>query len=1128
MILRFKRGLSPVPALLHKATKAKCAHPPDQQKKLWASGANGKRYPVKVCGACGRLAIDDDDDAGTITTFAKAWRLTPPARLSYSLAKAVAANCYKNPGECDLRWITLHPNGDDTTGVPALVHDDGSEYTIVGGAGHKLDHRILQKPKGMDEGKPKKAAKPKVKPEGEEATALEEKGKAVSDEAKEREDKLVQSVLEHMHGGQNPEGGPPGADQASSFIDKLKEQARKTALAAKQGASKTEQEEFAEDAAKHAETEAKKAAKAAVQQVLTAAARNAMGDGMQDGTAPITVGNASKVLGQEAVDHIVKESANIASLRAQVKSIQRALRSGDTGVMRAIEVDIKPLTLEQAKEQNLDKYMDGERVDQNCALLREVNASGEKSRHKYESAGAADGMNGYVASKTGMAVLTPDLVRQIGIGNAARVAAAHLDSEGHDPAKAAEELKNRMAETGGIAVAAILKKCEAMDAQVANAKEAVVADDGSITKNQAAIIAANMALAKYRVVNVGKGQLTAASMMAHHLEFPTRKAMEITAGSSKVAAHSKALGLGLGKGEFEIHKSEAGYNIVVPPEHLAKIARPMTMAEADRNAAMDDLRSDVELHAGEWKSAGFNNDFAMLAPHQELATRAILQQKKMIINAGAGSGKTAIIMATAGHALSTGLIDRALITMPSKPRSQQEDFSDEDDLDENDKPKQKTGEMKKFLNPDLLGSSVVIKSGEHLRKVLEQVKSGAVKMIVMGPELMRENVSLLQKYGFGGARSMYLGDEAHELLTREGKDASQRAGAAKAMANSEYTALLSGSLVQTNGSELWSALDMLHPGSAGSQKAFGGEWARLAQGGKNFFAGENMAGLRDRLSGSMVSYHKEPDDPETGKEMTLDSRVVTVKTHPLQAAAIAKVQKEYSRVMANQMPESEWKPDPETGKKKDPRKGAALILNNKIMNILTRGVKDPATGKIVNPKYDKVKEILAEEKKMNAQNRIGIYSKELGPLTDAGRATGAKLERVIGENTDKDTARACKKVNDRTNDTDGVMLSKAGNYGINLTGCDHMIKLHCPDTGAEEVQLDHRHLRRGQTRKVRSTLLVTDSPFEQRALFNLREKKRPEVDLMAALADDSGRAQKLAARQSQTQEASGGQAQPAA
>lgn len=1083
--------------------KAKCTHPKESERKLWASGANGKRYPIKLCGDCGRMSFDEDASAG----FAKAFRLSPPAHVSRSLLKAVSSGCYKDPKSCGLRWITLHPNGDDTTGVPALVHDNGEEYTIVGGAGHKLDHRILKKPAGMDEGKTQRVKKVKPKPQGAEAEALDTKATALKSEAAAREKALLESVVSHMsqHSG---EGGDAG-----SFVEGLKAKARQKALEANPKATAEEQEEFAGAAEKNAAAEAKKAAKAALGQVLAQAAKNQMGDGTPDGGAQITVGNASKILGQDVVNGIVHEAASIAALNAQAKSIRRALRSGDAGVMRSIEVAIKPLTQEEAHAQNLDRYMDGERVDNNVALIRAADQSGEKSRHRYESAGTADGLNGYVASHTGQTVLTPELVRQVGLSNAARIAAAHLEAEGVDPAKAAEQLKDRMAETGGIAVAAVLKKCEAIDQQVANAKEAVATDDGSFTRNQAAIVAANMALNKYRIVNVAKGQLTAASMLAHHLEFPTAKAMDITAGTSKTAAHAKAASLGLDRGQYEVHRNDAGgYNLVVPREHIASIARPMSLAEAERNQAMDDLRSDVEMHGGEWKSAGFNNDFAMLAPHQELAARALLQQKKMIWNLGAGSGKTPTLYAAAGHALATGLVDRVLATMPAKPRAQQEDYADEDDLDENDKPKQKTGEKKKFLKPEIAQQTVVIRSGEHLRKVLKQVDSGEVKMIIMGPELMRENVKLLQEHGFGGKRSMYLGDEAHELLTREGKDESQRAGAAQSMAQSEYCALMSGTLVQSNGSELWSALNMLHPGAHGSQANFAGEWNRLAQGNNNFFANENMAGLRDRLSGSMVSYHKEPDDPETGKPLVLDSRVHTVPVHPLQKEAIARVQKQYARIMAGSVPESEWPTDPKTGKKKDPRKAAALMLNNKVMSILTRGVKDPKTGEVVNPKFDKLKEILAEEKARDPKNRVGIYSKELGPLDEAGRATEANLQRVIGENTDAETARACKRVNDRSNDTDGVMLSKAGNYGINLTGLDHMVKLHCPDTAAEEVQLDHRHLRKGQTRQVRSTLIVTDHPFEQKALYNLREKKQPEVDLLGALADDSGRTAKLADR----------------
>lgn len=1036
------------------------------------------------------------------------------------LNKSVPAGCYKSPASCNLRWITLHPNGDDTTGVPALVHDNGQEYTIVGGAGHKLDHRVFQKPKGADNARAKKPRAAKPKPEGEAAEALTQKAEATESEAKQRERELTERVLAKLSekGITSGEGGGESG-QAGNFIDSIRKEAAARAVKEKADATPAEQQEFADHAADIAEKEATKAARQVVEQVLDASAKQMLGDADPNAGAQVKATlngkQIAKLLGKEEMDELVHQAATITSLKAAAKTIRRALRVGDEAVQRALETAIKPLTPEQAKAQNLDKYLDGQRVDNNVALIQGAEKAGTSMQRRYESAGASDGLNAYTAASTGNAALTPDLVRQIGVSNAARVAAAHLTAEGEDPLKVAESIKTRMGEEGGIAVAACLDRVKQMDALVANAKAAADAGDGTLTKTQASITAANFASAKYRLLNVTRGQLTAASTLAHHLEFESGQPMQISGGATRITAEHQAKGLGLEDGDFKVEHTEhgggGGYQIVVPADKLHKLARPQSLASAERNQAMDDLRQDVVENPGEWKSAGFNYDHALLQPHHELAVRAIVDHKRTVVNYGAGSGKTSIIYAAAGHLIQTGKADRVLVTMPKKPRAQQEDFEDKDDPDAEGKPTSKPGEKKKFLHPDLVDATQVIEDGKQLQKELAKVKSGETKILIMSPDMMRDHLDELKEAGFGGERSAYFADEAHELSTRldEGAGAG-RARAAQELAKSEYFAPMSGTLIENSGDELWSIMNMVNPDALGGQKAFAEEWKRLAQGRGDFFASEQMRGMRDRLSGDMVSYHQEPNDPQTGEPLELDSRVETVPVHPLQKEAIAKHQAQYQkdRVASDPMI----------------RKAAALRLNERVLRVLNHGVVDPATGERVNPKFEAARRIMAEEKAANPQNRVGMFADELAPLKAAGKAVGGKLVSVTGENNDDQTRAAVGAINDRNNDTDGILLSRAGNYGLNLLGMDHLIKLQPTKTASQEIQLDHRHLRKGQTRNVRSTLLVTDHPFEQKALYRVRQQKLPEVELLSSLADTSGRAAKLADHSKEIAAAAGGAA----
>ena len=202
-------------------------------------------------------------------------------------------------------------------------------------------------------------------------------------------------------------------------------------------------------------------------------------------------------------------------------------------------------------------------------------------------------------------------------------------------------------------------------------------------------------------------------------------------------------------------------------------------------------------------------------------------------------------------------------------------------------------------------------------------------------------------------------------------------------------------------------------------------------------------------------------------------------------------------------------------------KAAALKRYAAANRVLSNGVKG-ANGEIENPKLDALKEIMASEKARDPKNRVGIYSKELSPLRNARQAlAGHNLTRIVGEDDDKATQQAIKSVNDRSNDTDGITFTDAAATGTNMQGLDHIVKMAPLDVPSLEDQIDHRHFRGGQTRNVRSTVLMTDHPVEQLKQFRTTRIKLPEIALLSALADDHGHAGTLIRHLPAIQQAAG-------
>jgi hypothetical protein len=384
-----------------------------------------------------------------------------------------------------------------------------------------------------------------------------------------------------------------------------------------------------------------------------------------------------------------------------------------------------------------------------------------------------------------------------------------------------------------------------------------------------------------------------------------------------------------------------------------------------------------------------------------------------------------------------------------------------------------------------------------MKKAIARVQNGERLVLMATPETIRDHSDLLEKAGFGGDKSYYFADEAHKLAIGQQDGAgSMMANAAAKMAKSEYAAVGSGSLIDNNTSELHYLYNLMHPDELGGKKEFVSEWQRLAQGGDNsLFKNEALRGIRSRLEGGMVSHHGKFYKKD-GSEVQMEHNVVKVEPSKAQIAAIKDADALYAKERVHDNP--------------DIRKAAALRRMSRHRKIFNEGVVNKETGQLENPKAEAIKKILDAEKARDPKNRIGVFAYEKKFLRNAHKTAGGKMLYITGDEQGKDVANAVNSINDRTNGTDGGLLSPAANYGLNMQGIDHMVLLHPLNNYSEVDQVNGRTLRTGQSRDIRGSLILMNHPTELMAYERTHRKRKKDTDMLKSMAYNDDLAAQLA------------------
>lgn len=642
------------------------------ERDVWVSGRNGIKYPARYHAGQRRIRLIDH----TTKTLKKAnlgWELTGDVDGAVrniflygnarDLAKAVDGLWFEDrlfkrhfsPDEMrtlNLRWITVHPNGEDP-GVPIIVHDDGQHYTVVGGAGGKMNQMVFRKD-DAEKGQKKANREAKVKQKAE-AVAKVKEGDPESFqklETAEKEYRTAAAVATEDYRKKAAEIIGANIDDLKETVSKEAERRAKKELGLDKkpesehtDAEKADVQEFVDEAKKQVQSEVDAAVHAVVNQALDAVARAQINGEAVDADsldAVKTLVNGKQLvkrLSDDDIKQLVEGSARIDHMRMQANIIRKALKSGKADVVQGIKAklyDYHP-TPAQIDEWTKNRYLNRESVITHTNLVKGSNLASERTQRTAQANGAADGLNHYISDVTGEAIMTPEVARRIGVENVARVAAAYLKTKGIDAKDLAGKLGDRIAEHSEADAAAALQTASQLDEIAKSAIEASRSGDGTVTAASARIISGNMATQKYRLLNTTRGRLRGAASLANELKNPNNEPMVIPGGSTKITAHAKAREVGLGRGTYVVKEQKnGGYAIEVPADKIANIANPMNIASAEANAAMDDLKQENDANWKEWNSPYLARP---LFKHGVLAVKAISQQKRVLLNYGAGCVK---------------------------------------------------------------------------------------------------------------------------------------------------------------------------------------------------------------------------------------------------------------------------------------------------------------------------------------------------------------------------------------------------------------------------------------------------------------------------------------------------------
>lgn len=477
---------------------------------------------------------------------------------------------------------------------------------------------------------------------------------------------------------------------------------------------------------------------------------------------------------------------------------------------------------------------------------------------------------------------------------------------------------------------------------------------------------------------------------------------------------------------------------------------------------------------------------------RQRAIKLAAANKRLILGAGVGSGKTGIGLGAFAHLHSTGAVKKGLFVVPSIVQGQ---FG---------------AEALRFLKPGQFdwhcqpGGSYEDRlaaykdPGKHFAVVTHQsFRDDMLRMASEAghgaPDEISERMAAMSKperaaftrgvlEHHGVAFDYVMADEAHGLLNRDGKENSRLSNVVEGVTdNASHYVHASGDPVKNDASEAFSLLQKMDGDRYSDRDAF-----MRRYGGDTLSARE---GLQRELARHLYAMELKPDVAVTKRDETV--ALSAGQSHALEqldqhsaALRIAKLEGRTDLAAARALAPSMFEGVDEA----EHEAVAGRVADS--VGIL----KESATKRVLNahPESGKLDAIAK-----HAADRRGKQGVVFAHSLDAVEAIRARLEteghRVVtisGKDSAKDKGEKIRKFNPDKGEpeADIIVCSDAGATGANLQSGQWLVQYDTPDTAMTHAQRRGRIHRIGQRNAVELTDLVADHPSERRARSRLANK----------------------------------------
>lgn len=477
---------------------------------------------------------------------------------------------------------------------------------------------------------------------------------------------------------------------------------------------------------------------------------------------------------------------------------------------------------------------------------------------------------------------------------------------------------------------------------------------------------------------------------------------------------------------------------------------------------------------------------------RQRAIKLVEANKRVILGAGVGSGKTGMGLGAFAHLHSQGKVKKGLFVVPSIVQGQfgaealrflkpgQFDWHCEPGASYEDR-------LAAYKNP---GKHFAVVTHQSFRDDLLRMASDAGhgspaevadKLAGMTKgERAEFTKGVLAHHGVGF--DYVMADEAHGLLNREGKENSRLSNVVEGVTDlADYYVHASGDPVKNDASEAFSLLQKMDGARYSDRDAF-----------MRRYGGDTMAareGLQRELARHLYAMQISPDVAVTRKE-------VSVPLAEGQNAALGEIDKHAAALRIAKM---EGRADVDAARALAPAmfEGVDEADHDAVARRVADSVgilKDSATRRVLNThpesgKLDAVAQHAAERKGKQGV----IFARNLDAVESIRKRLEAEGHRVVtitGKDSARDKGDKIRAFNPDKGDpeADIVVCSDAGATGANLQSGQWLLQYDTPDTAMTHAQRQGRINRIGQKNAVELIDLIADHESERRARSRLANK----------------------------------------